>query len=69
MDKKEITKATAFAKGGAGCIVLFIVLGVIAVLVGGNVHADLGGIVLLFVIGGVLGLVYRFIYNKGRDSK
>ena len=69
MENEELTKSKAFVKGGFGCLTLFIVLGVLALLFGGNVHADLGGLILLFIIGGALGLLYRAIYNKGRNSK
>ena len=44
----------AFAKGGIGCLVGFVVL---AVAVGGSVHLNLGG---------VLGLIVNWIYQKGR---
>lgn len=56
----------AFVKGGVGCFVIFIVLAILAVIFGGNVHADLGGVVILFVIGGVIGLVANWIYQKGK---
>ena len=59
-------KGTAFAKGGCGCLIAFAVTGVLVALVGGNVHIDLGGACLLFVIGGVIGLIVLTIYNKGR---
>jgi|GEM_PF-1926728 len=59
----------SFIKGGFGCLFGFLVLGFLVVLVGGNFHIDLGGAVLLFVIGGVLGLIVHAIYNKGwKDS-
>lgn len=56
----------AFMKGGAGCIVAFIVLGILAVLFGGTVRLDPVGVVVLLVIGGVIGLVVNWIYQKGR---
>ncbi len=56
----------AFLKGGVGCFAVFIVLGVLAVLLGGNMHLDLGGVVLLLVIGGIIGLIVNWIYQKGR---
>ena len=59
-------KAGAFVKGGVGCFVVFVVLGVLALLLGGNVHLDIGGVVLLFIIGGILGLVVNWIYQKGK---
>ncbi len=59
-------KTGAFAKGGCGCLVAFAVLGMLAVIVGGNVHIDAGGACLLFVIGGLIGLVVLAVYNKGK---
>lgn len=59
-------KGTAFVKGGLGCIALFVVVALLAVAAGGHAHADAGGLVMLFVIGGVIGLIVLAIYNKGR---
>jgi hypothetical protein len=59
-------KSTAFAKGGCGCLLAFAALALIAVVLGGSAHIDIGGAILLFVIGGVIGLVVLAIYNKGR---
>lgn len=58
----------AFVKGGMGCLVAFIVLAVLAVLVGGSAHIDAGGLILLLVIGGVIGLIVNWIYQKGRQD-
>jgi hypothetical protein len=60
--------SSAFLKGGCGCLVVFAALAFIAVLLGGHAHANVGGVVLLFVIGGILGLVVLSIYNKGRKA-
>ena len=60
------TKGQAFVKGGCGCLLVFAVMALIAVLFGGRAHADVGGIVILFLIGGVIGLVALAIYNRGR---
>jgi hypothetical protein len=62
------TKGQAFVKGGCGCLICFVVLGFLAVVFGGHVHADVGGLVLLFVIGGAIGLGVLAIYNKGRHD-
>ena len=62
-------KSEAFAKGGCGCLVAFLVIGLFFVLIGGHMHIDIGGAIMLFVIGGVIGLVVLFIYNKGKKSK
>lgn len=62
-------KASAFGKGGCGCLVAFAVFAAVALLLGGSAHIDLGGAILLFVIGGMLGLLVLWIYNKGnRDN-
>ena len=54
--------------GGCGCLVIFAILALIAVLLGGHAHADVGGFIFLFIIGGVVGLLVFFIYNKGRKD-
>ena len=69
MSDGEMSKGEAFVKGGCGCLIVFAVIGLLCVLIGGNVHIDIGGAIMLFVIGGVLGLVYVAIHNKGRDSR
>ena len=51
-------KGEAFAKGGCGCLIAFAVFALIAVMLGGRARIDLGGAILLFVIGGVIGLNY-----------
>ena len=56
----------AFAKGGIGCLVVFVVLAVLAVALGGHAHLDLVGVVMLLLLGGVLGLIVHWIYQKGR---
>ena len=60
----------AFVKGGVGCLVVFVVLALLAVAVGGSAHLDLAGVVMLLVLGGVLGLIVNRIYQKGkRDAE
>jgi len=59
----------AFLKGGCGCIVAFLVIGLLVVAVGGSMHIDIGGAILLFVIGGIIGLIVLAIYNKGRRDR
>ena len=61
-------RGSAFVKGGCGCLVVFAVLAFIAVLLGGHAHANVGGVVFLFVIGGIIGLIAFSIYNKGRKA-
>ena len=58
----------AFLKGGVGCLLGFVILGLLAVVVGGSVTADAGGILLLFAIGGLIGLIVNWIYQKGRKN-
>ncbi len=62
-------KAKAFGKGGFGCMILFGILAVCALIFGGNVHINIGGAILLFIIGGLLGLIVLFIYNKGKSDR
>ena len=63
-------KGQAFVKGGCGCLVAFLAIGVFFVLIGGTMYIDPGGAILLFVIGGVIGLIVRAIYNRGaRDAQ
>ena len=58
-------KGEAFVKGGCGCLIAFLLLGFCAVLIGGTLQIDVGGAILLFVIGGLVGLGVLAIYNKG----
>ncbi|MCF7958290.1 MAG: hypothetical protein K9M57_07580 [Phycisphaerae bacterium] len=64
----ETTKGGAFARGGCGCLIGFCVLGLLVALIGGNFHIDIGGALMLFVIGGVIGLIVLAIYNKGKND-
>lgn len=61
-------KGSAFLKGGAGCFAVFIVLALLALLFGGSVHLDLGGVLILFLIGGLIGLGVNWIYQKGKHD-
>lgn len=56
----------AFFKGSVGCLVLFVVIALLAVMLGGSAHLDAGGFILLIVIGGVIGLIVNAVYQKGR---
>lgn len=62
------SKGSAFGMGGCGCLVLFALAAFIAVLAGGHAHADVGGLLVLFLIGGIVGLIVLAIYNKGRKD-
>jgi hypothetical protein len=59
-------KGGAFVKGGLGCLSAFLVLGLLTVLLGGNMRIDAGGACLLLAVGGVIGLIVLAIYNRGR---
>ncbi|MEM7516800.1 MAG: hypothetical protein AAF368_07735 [Planctomycetota bacterium] len=59
---------SAFARGGVGCLGAFIVLAFLAVSFGGTATFDVLGSLLVFVIGGILGLVVRSVYDKGRQD-
>ena len=62
-------KGSAFVKGGCGCLLTFLAIGLIFVVLGGSMHINAGGAILLFVIGGVIGLVVLAVYSKGqRDA-
>jgi hypothetical protein len=58
----------AFVKGGCGCIAAFLAIGFMFVIFGGSVHIDAGGAVMLFVMGGVIGLICIFIHRKGEQA-
>ncbi|MCX6850923.1 MAG: hypothetical protein NTY98_18585 [Verrucomicrobia bacterium] len=62
------TKGQAFAKGGCGCLLLFAAISILVLIFGGSVHIDAGGAVMLFVFGGLAGLVVLTIYNRGRHD-
>ena len=49
-----------------GCILAFLVIGAIFLMIGGSVYIDAGGVVLQFVIGGIIGLIVNWIYQRGR---
>lgn len=61
-------KGSAFIKGGVGCFAAFIVLALLALLFGGSAHLDIGGVIILFLLGGIIGLVVNWIYQKGRHD-
>lgn len=68
-DYRKPSAGAAFAKGGCGCLLAFLAIGFLAVLLGGSMHIDIGGAILLFVIGGAIGLVVMTIYNKGQRDR
>jgi len=58
-------RTTAFMKGGCGCLLAFLGLGLVAAVAGGRVHIDCGGAGILFLIGGVTGLILLAVFKKG----
>lgn len=58
----------AFIKGGIGCFIVFIACAFIAVLFGGSAHLDFFGAILLLLIGGIIGLIVNWIYQKGKKD-
>ena len=63
-----------FFWGGIALVASFAIIALVILLVGGFVFATLGGLALLFLVGGLVALVVRFIFSKGgndagRDSK
>jgi hypothetical protein len=56
----------AFVKGGCGCLLAFAALGAVALMAGGRVRINCGGVVLLFLVGGVIGLVALAVFGKRR---
>jgi Na+/melibiose symporter-like transporter len=62
-------KSDAFVKGGCGCLIAFILVGLLVVLFGGRMHLDIGGAIILFGIGGVVGLVFLAVYAKGKRDR
>jgi hypothetical protein len=62
------SKGSAFLIGGCVCLMLFALASLIAVIVGGHAHANVGGLLFLFLVGGAIGLIVSAIYNKGRKD-
>lgn len=64
-----------FFGGGVALLSAFAIIALVILFVGGFVFATLGGLAILFLVGGLLALVVRFIFPKGgnddagRDSK
>jgi hypothetical protein len=65
-DDSKPSAGAAFAKGGCGCLLAFLVLGVFVLMIGGSVHVDILGALFLFIVGGIIGLIFLAVYNKGR---
>lgn len=58
-------RSAAFVKGGCGCLAAFAAIGALALLAGGRVTVNCGGLAILFVIGGGIGLIGFAVYKKG----
>ena len=63
-----------FFWGGIALVASFAIIALVILLVGGFVFATLGGLALLFLVGGLVALVVRFVFPKkggdaGKDSK
>jgi hypothetical protein len=63
-----------FFWGGVALVAAFGIIALVILLVGGFVFATLGGLAILFLVGGLVALVVRFIFPKGgndvgRDSE
>lgn len=52
-------------KGGCGCLLAFAAIAAVAVMTGGRAHINCGGAAMLFVIGGLIGLVALAVFKKG----
>ncbi len=69
MRKQKTGKGLAFLEGGFGCLSAALVLGLFTMVVGGTMHYDVSGLILLFFIGGLIGLIAVSIYNKKRRRR
>ncbi len=58
----------AFFLGGLALVAAFVAVALIAVAVGGHATLDVCGAIGLFAVGGVLGVIVRTAYVKGRKS-
>ncbi|QDU79295.1 hypothetical protein Pla110_10030 [Polystyrenella longa] len=61
-------KGIAFAKGGFGCLLVFAVLALLVMMIGGSIRIDLGGACCLFFMGGTIGVIVLMIYNQGKND-
>ena len=58
----------AFVKGGCGCIAAFFAIGFLFLLSGSGFSINAGAAIVLFLIGGVIGLICLSIYGKGERA-
>lgn len=59
-------RGEAWLRGGLGCIAVFVIGGILTALAGGYFYLDLGGVAILFVLGGLAGLAVNWLYENGR---
>ena len=55
----------AFTRGGLVALIAFLLLAVFTVLIGGSVRMNLGGVLVVFILGGCGGLLVRYVFMKG----
>lgn len=56
-----------FFWGGAVLLSAFAIIALVILFVGGFVFATLGGLAILFLVGGLVALAVRFIFPKNRE--
>ncbi len=57
-------KTAVFVKGGFVCTLLSGALGLVIELLGGEVSAKVGGLIMLFLLGGVFGTLVHTNFSK-----
>lgn len=62
-------KGSAFLKGGVGLLAAFLIAGLVMILLGRTLEVSVGGFVLLFLVGGIIGLVSWALYDRSRREK
>ena len=68
MRKQKTGKGLAFLEGGFDCLGVALALGLFSAMVGGTLYFDVSGLFLLFIIGGVTGLIVWAVYNRIRRN-
>lgn len=57
-------RSQAFVKGGCGCLLAFAAMAAVAVVFGGRARINCGGMAMLFIIGGIMGLLGYAVFRK-----
>lgn len=65
----ETTRLSAFMRGGLCAWAVTFLVFVFAALTGGDAFINLGGLLMVFGAGGLVGLVLRAVYAKGRRDE